>query len=44
MVEKPPPSPQKYYWKIKKRVKINTRPPAKICESVTLTKFFFYMA
>jgi hypothetical protein len=30
MVEKPPPSPPKYYSKIKKRVKIKkkTRPPA----------------
>jgi hypothetical protein len=44
MVEKSPQPPKNT---IKKRVKFFKKtalPPLKICESVTLTKYFFYLA
>ena len=40
-VEKPPPSPQKILLKFFLK---SALPPLKICESVTLTKYFFYLA
>jgi hypothetical protein len=47
MVEKPAPSPQKILlknFKTSKNFKKPALPPLKICESVTLTKFCFYLA
>jgi hypothetical protein len=46
MVEKPPSSHQKMLLKNLKtsKNKKNALPPLKICESVTLTKYFFYLA